>query len=354
MTPPLRPKILATLLATLVLALSLGPGAASGEAAKRPMYWGAWIGEQLTGEQAPWDMNAVTQLQTRLNKGLSLIQFASPFADCGQGDCSFYRFPTRPMQAVRDYGAIPFFSWSSTGNGQPSDPAFQLARVIDGTYDGHIRSFAAEAKAWGHPFFLRFNWEMNGTWFPWGERANGNSRGQYKAAWRHVHMLFDEVGATNATWVWCPYAYQTGQASRLRSYYPGSRFVDWTCLDGFNWGRNASNPVAWTSFRKIFASAYDEITKKIARDKPMILAELATNGGARARVRWIKGMFRALPTRFPRVRGLIWYDQHDRDIAWPLETYGAVEKTFRRALRGPGFTSNSFHGLTGSPIPPPE
>ena len=77
--------------------------------------------------------------------------------------------------------------------------------MIAGRYDEYIREFAEEARAWGHPFFLRFNWEMNGDWFPWSEGVNGNPSGEYVAAWRHVHDIFAAVGATNVTWVWCPF-----------------------------------------------------------------------------------------------------------------------------------------------------
>jgi beta-mannanase len=45
---------------------------------------------------------------------------------------------------------------------------------------------------------------MNGTWSPWAVGVNGNTAAHYVAAWRHVHRIFTKVGATNATWVWCP------------------------------------------------------------------------------------------------------------------------------------------------------
>ena len=92
---------------------------------------------------------------------------------------------------MRQYGAIPFFSWASQSTpSTKSEPNFQLSDVIAGTYDGYIRDFAEGARDWGHPFFLRFNFEMNGDWFPWSEGVNGNQSGEYVAAWRHVHDIF--------------------------------------------------------------------------------------------------------------------------------------------------------------------
>jgi hypothetical protein len=167
------------------------------------LYWGAWIGDQLTGTEAPWDMGAVSKFEQSVGKQLSLVHFAAPFADCSVSPCSFYKFPAESMEDVRSHGAIPFFSWSSQSTpSNVNEPDFQLSDVISGRYDEYIRSFAEAAKAWGHPFFLRFNWEMNGNWFSWSEGVNGNQPGEYVAAWRHVHDIFTSVGATNVSWVW--------------------------------------------------------------------------------------------------------------------------------------------------------
>ena len=80
---------------------------------QRPLYWGAWIGDQLTGEEPPWDMSAVSKFEGMVGKGLSLVALGSPFADCTSSPCKFFEFPTTAMNNVHDYGAIPFFNWAS-------------------------------------------------------------------------------------------------------------------------------------------------------------------------------------------------------------------------------------------------
>ena len=130
------------------------------------------------------------------------------------------------MNSIRSHGSIPFYSWGSQSIPVPSnlsEPNFQLSDVISGTYDSYIRKFAEAAKAWGHPFFLRFNWEMNGGWFAWAEGVNGNKSGEYVAAWRHVHDIFTSVGATNATWVWCPNVDPENHMQNLSLALPGQR-----------------------------------------------------------------------------------------------------------------------------------
>ncbi|MGN6664159.1 MAG: glycosyltransferase [Solirubrobacterales bacterium] len=331
--------------ALLALALLLLP--AGGVAQARSLYWGAWIGPQLTGSEPPWDMAAARRFEATVHHGLSLLEFSSPFASCGGRRCSFYPFPTQEMEKIRRHGAIPLFSWNSGASGR--DGAFRLADLRRGRYDAYIRRFARAAKAWGHPFFLRFDWEMNGDWFPWGAGTNGNRPGQFRAAWRHVHDVFRRVGANNATWVWCPYA----RDEPLRRFYPGGRYVDWTCLDGYNWGPNAPEPAPWRSFREIFAPAYRRITGSIAPGKPMLIAEVASSGAAAAKADWVRGMFGALRGGFAKIHGLAWFDKVDRGVDWPLETSAAVTQAFARGLDH-GYEGNAFARIHRSPIPPPR
>jgi Glycosyl hydrolase family 26 len=321
----------------------------------RPAYWGAWIGSQLTGTQPPWDMSAVTRFEQLVGKGLSLVELASPFANCNTSPCRYYDFPTPQMQAIRSYGAIPVFSWSSsaspeTANQQP----YKLANVINGNLDAYIRHFAEDARDWGHPFFLRFNWEMNGNWFPWSEGVNGNGPGEFVAAWRHVHDVFTSVGATNASWVWCPFADPSGKFGRIGRFYPGDGYVDWTCMDGYNWASNPTNPHPWRSFEQIFASTYRTLTQDIAPKKPVMLAEIASTGNGRSKAAWIRKMFKLLKTDYRRTRAVIWYDQIDRGIDWPLETSPLATGAFARGIRHPAFATNSQAAISTSPIPPPR
>jgi mannan endo-1,4-beta-mannosidase len=323
----------------------------------RSAYWGAWIDDRLTGEEPPWDMSAVTSLEQLTGKGLSLVEFAAPFYECGASPCRPLPFPTAQMESVRSYGAIPFFGWGSDSIPVPDvpfQPDFELSDVIAGKYDPYIRKFAEAARDWGHGFFLRFNWEMNGNWFPWGATVNNAQPGEYVAAWRHVHDIFTSVGATNATWVWCPYVEVKRRFAKLEPLYPGDSYVDWTCMDGFNWAKNPTNPHRWRSFDEIFRSSYREIVQHIAPTKPMILAEVASTGGQRAKAAWIRDMFKQLAKKYRRIRGLIWFNQVDRGIDWPLDTSPAAAHAFAQGIRRWAFKSNGYAASSASPVEPPN
>src|ERR1051326_3068626 len=115
-----RPPGIAILLALLVgTALLAGAPAAAGGASKKPsppspLYWGAQIGSQFTGEAAPWDMQALFDFERLAQRQVSLSSFNSPFAECKGSQCSFINFPLTPLSNVRAHGALPLFSWSSS------------------------------------------------------------------------------------------------------------------------------------------------------------------------------------------------------------------------------------------------
>jgi len=340
---------LASLLASSLL---LAPAAA----AKKPpnsLYWGAQIGDQMTGEAAPWDMNPVYRFEQIAGKGLSLIEFGSPFAECGSSGCTMTKFPTTPLENARRYGAIPVFSWNSSASPPALDqPGFSLGTLIGGTYDAYIREFALKAKAWGHPFFLRFDWEMNGFWFPWAEGVNGNTPGQFVAAWRHVHDIFTSVGANNVTWVWCPNVDLYSTLTPLGRLYPGDAYVDWTGLDGFNWGKRRGSP-GWQNFNQVFHRTYKRIVSRVAPHKPMMLAEVAASDRGGSKPAWIKNMLVTVRHDYRKVRAVIWYDVDDRGTNWPIERRKQDGNAFRAGIRAGAYRPNEFGGIVNSPIPPP-
>jgi hypothetical protein len=316
-----------------------------------PLYWGATIGDQITGEQAPWDMSAVSRFEGMAGKGVSLVNFFAPFANCAS-KCSFYKFPTEPMESIRQHGSIPVYSWSSQSiPSSLNEPDFQLSDVIAGNFDSYIREFAEDARDWGHPFFLRFDWEMNGNWFPWSEGVNGNQAGEFVTAWRHVHDIFTSVGAGNVTWVWCPNVDPGNKlASSIASDYPGDEYVDWSGLDGYNWGPSKGG---WTSFSQLYDSTYHEITDSVAPSKPLLIGEMGSTEKGGSKASWISEALTEIPTAFPKIRAMLWFDTFDDGMDWPIETSSSATSAFATGVQAPSYQSNSYANLPPSAIAPP-
>jgi hypothetical protein len=316
-----------------------------------PVYWGATIGTQLTGGQPPWDMSAVTKFEEAAHKKVSMVNFFQPFANCNPG-CSFYSFPSGPLENIRLHGSIPVLSWSSQSiPSTKNEPDFQLSDVISGRYDAYIREFATKAKAWGHPFMLRFNWEMNGKWFPWHEGVNGNQPGEFVTSWRHVHDIFAEVGATNVTWVWCPNVEYSG-STPFSEVYPGDAYVDWTGLDGYNRGTNPVSPEGWKSFSQVYRSSYNAIAGSLAPTKPLMVGEVASSEYGGSKSAWIKDMLARVPSEFPKIRALLYFDKYDSSMDWPLETSSGALSAFAEGVQNPAYAGNTFTTLSATKILP--
>jgi beta-mannanase len=342
-----------------------------------PIYWGAAIDRGMLPpgtppQPAPIIPTTIGNFEAFTHKSLSLLESFSAFAECSGSNCTFIPFPAKQLEEIRNRGAIPVFTWASEAtSGERHQPNFQLRDVIEGKYDSYISSWATAAKAWGHPFFLRFDWEMNGNWYPWavgtvpqdgqapekaeeGKVANGNVPSEYVEAWQHVHQLFTAAGATNPSWVWCPYINPNNNKNlaSLEQLYPGDEYVDWTCLDGYNYGTLKSN-TKWRTFAELFGPQYTEITATMAPTKPMLIGEVASSEQGGSKPAWISEMFSALPNSFPAVRGLMWFDYLYESNDWWLESSTAAEQAFAAGISDPRYVANTVGGLASSPIPPP-
>ncbi|WP_249010805.1 glycoside hydrolase family 26 protein [Conexibacter sp. DBS9H8] len=343
-------------LAGLLIIFS-GGMAEAGDAHHQPayndgIYWGATIGQQFTGKPVPYSMVAARDFQRNERKAPSILHFYYPLATCGRS-CHGLPFPAGGAQAIRNAGAIPLITWmGDAGNSPAHDPRFSLRTIVDGRWDGAITRFAIGAKRWGHPFFLRFDPEMNGNWLPWGNGVNHNTPSEFVAAWRHVYDIFQSVGATNATWVWCPYINWT---RGVRREYPGNRYVGWTCMDGYNWGTNPSSANTvheWQSFKQLFTSTYRTL-KQVAPDKPIMIAEFATSAWGGSKPAWIRNALTEIPRSYPGIRAVVYFDWSSPDgMDWPLESDPQGEAAFADGIRSGIYLPNVFGALRGPQIYP--
>jgi cellulose synthase (UDP-forming) len=168
-------------------------------------------------------------------------------------------------------GAVPMITWEPWAKpkgeyGDPDQEDAQLADLLAGRHDDHIRSWAVAAAEYRRPLVLRLMHEMNGDWYPWSLSTNGNSPEQYVRAFRHVRAVFDEAGATNVSWVWSVNTEVglRGTGPPLSAYYPGDAYVDWVSVSGLNWGTSYPWGV-WRSGDAVFRSTYGKLEASASR-----------------------------------------------------------------------------------------
>jgi len=352
--PPseLRLVVCAALLALIGALWSAGPVGAAGSARAAVASSAAPDGNVYFGLVYPGapDIPTLQAKEAALRRRLSLVLWYQDWVMGSQEQA----FPAAQMDAVRAHGSIPVLAWHPRDGAVDSStqPAFILTRIADGSWDDYLRRYAAQVKAWGHPFFLRFASEMNGSWIPWSEMANGNQRGQFVRAWRHVHDLFTQVGATNATWTWCPNT-EDATTTPLEDLYPGSGYVDWACMDGYNFAADL-NGAPWRSFAQIFRGTYQHLLTLIPATMPIMIGEFSSSEHGGSKPEWIKdGLSVQLPNAFPRIKGAIWFDSTNPGIDLRIDTSPQSLGALRAALASGAYAENAYRYLDQSPIPPP-
>jgi len=145
--------------------------------------------------------------------------------------------------------------------------------------------------------------------------------------------------------VWCPNVVFSG-STPLSSLYPGDAYVDWTCLDGYNKGGTG-----WTSFTNIFAQSYDQLMQ-LAPNKPVMIGETASSESGGSKATWIQSALSALPTRFPQIRALVWFNwkiyENGTTWDWQIESSSGATSAFATGLGSSYFQAGG--GLGNLPL----
>lgn len=223
-------------------------------------------------------------------------------------------------------GSIPMITWEpwnySFGVNQPN---YRLSRITNGYFDTHIINYARAAKNTGKEIYLRPMHEMNGNWYPWSESANGNQPGDYVRAWKHMVDIFRREGATNVKYVWCPNVTYSG-STPLSGLFPGDDYVDFVCMDGYNWGNTNGG---WQSFSTIFSVTYNQITAMSS--KPVIIGEMASAEQGGSKPSWILDAYQKIKT-MPRIVVVNWFNAN-KEKDWRVNSTSSSLNAFKQAIQ---------------------
>ena len=197
-------------------------------------------------------------------------------------------FPTT-VGSVCSSGKTLLIFWENFGH--------SLDDIIAGKYDSYLVSFAKDAAAYRCPIILSIFHEMNGNWDDWDGTVGQNNPGKIIASWRHVH---DSFSAANVKWAWVINSNSVPDTpeNAADSYYPGSAYVDYVGVDGFNFGS------PWLSFGEIFDAPVAMLQKY---KKPIYISSFASAAGAKKAV-WIKEAMEHMKT-YPNLAGFVWFDE---------------------------------------------
>jgi glycosyl hydrolase family 26 len=313
---PWRALIVAVLaLATLVPPAPAPPAAAAGRA-NGPLvpdsgfYVGAYT-KHIDGYGQQRAKEAMGDLESRLGRRLHINHHFYAWSDV---------FPSwrEPYDIEND--RIPMISW----NGENTDA------IARGDWDGLIAARAQAIAMLNTPVFIRWFWEMDGN----KKQGFISSPASYQRAWRHIHDIFQQAGAINAVWVWCPNAsaFEDGEA---QPYYPGAGYVDWVCGDGYNFAPNRPGD-KWESLAQIYNGFYANATRL---GKPLMIGEFgALERKAGEKEQWFRQAHDWIAGH-PAIAAVVYFNADSTTNGiyydWRVDTSPSSFEGFRYLFTGP-------------------
>jgi hypothetical protein len=264
---------------------------------------GKFFGVEADG--APDSIGPVTTIATSVGVSPNLI---------GQYVTWGRPFDTMAATNALNSGALYYMVW------EPFSPS--VASIAGGASDAYITQFAQAVHAFGKPVALSFGHEMNGNWYPWGVKQT--TAAQFKAAWRHIHDLFTQAGATNVVWVWNPNVILALPDVQLEPYWPGDSYVDWVGLTAYF---GVAGP---HTFDGLYGATITEV--KQFTTKPFIIAETAVQTSA-SDLASINSLIGSIKDNSD-VLGFVWFNYNKLGVDWTLEGRPQVRAAVASALSG--------------------
>jgi hypothetical protein len=255
-----------------------------------------------------------------------------------------------------------------------------------------LRALAKLLNKFRGPVIVRWNHEMNGSWYIWGQQPT-----LYIKKFRELHGVLKR-GAPRVALAWTPnqgwgfpwagneysvapsspdYAVlDTSKDGVLSSddnpytpFFPGRKFVDWVGVSFYHWGNQLTEgfnevppDTKWgesLGTTRSVINFHDEIAKKFR--KPMLVAETAAffdpsdcrGGGATElaiKSSWIRQLYNvgddslpSLSKNFPLIKAITWFNELkieadlDQVVDWRIDGDPEVAAVYRDAVSHPYF-----------------
>lgn len=317
-------KALVVALAILLLCPAFfSLSAQSVSASTNQIFWGAYVG---TESRMP--LSTLQTFEDQVGKNVSIWNWLQWWID---GTDQFHdpNFNFVWMNECRDHGAIPMVSWAPSTVIIAGRYAGYLD-ILNGKFDAYLDKWGRDSATWGHPYFVRLEWEFNGDWS--GQPYEGNAN-RFVAQWQYIVNRVRAAGGTQISWIWCPYQGMES-VETLRTVYPGDQYVDWVGTD------------VYTTLD--FAQTYLGEIRQIAPNKPVMLPEMgysSDNGNTGAY--WTKTLS-DLQTKYQYIKGFCLWEYPEGENLTVADS--ATLPSFKQGISSSYYSSNVYGSLSISPI----
>ena len=294
--------------------------------------------------QSPFDFGEYDGVEQAVKRNSDITGYFQSWADDFRPD------------AVEDAwrkGHIPLMTWESQdqiGVVASSQSTYTMSNIYGGQFDSYLHRYAAGIKALGLPLIIRFDHEMNGSWYPWSEirgwdggSVNGNHRGDYVKMWRHVHDIFQAEGANDyVIWLWSP-----NRVNKIPSqpepmtFYPGDDYVDWVGMSGY-YRVGDQVPTFDGTYAQTLALYRAPLAFPAPVGKPIFLSEIGAADAAGHKADWITSFFSRLKDADNSdIIGFGWFNlvvsEDDSTNDWRAASTGPTGRAFAAGVDALGW-----------------
>lgn len=243
----------------------------------------------------------------------------------------------------------------------------------------HVKQLAVILNTFPQGVILRWNHEMNGPWYPWGQQP-----ALYISKWREMATIMRQL-APNVALLWAPnqgdgYPWGgslQGGVDPYAGYYPGDNYVDWVGLSIYHWGYSATAPEG-SKMGNNAIPPLDDFSRKIRgltsgitdfyqiyaanKNKPFVVSETSAlyrsklPGDSELAIKreWINQAYSL--TSFPLLKAICWFNvdtyhaQYDDVIEWGLSGNQDLINTYKAKTSDPLWIKGTDRALFGNNV----
>lgn len=295
-----------------------------------------------------------------LGGAMPITQFNDAVGFMHSMNVEFYRFPKVVTDQYRLRNLRTFIEQSITANAIPVI-TIETYEGLSSYTVGNIEVLAQNLASFPTGILLRFNHEMNGNWYPWGQQPT-----LYKSKFREFAGVMKRI-APNVAMLWAPnqgegYPWNGGSLAGgtdpYAGFYPGDDVVDWVGMSAYHYGYDSAlgttgNNVipkqgAWIErLRGNGREVPDFYTIYAAQKaKPMIITESSAMfnnsrpGPAEVEIKseWIEQAY--VRDAFPWLKAICWFNvekykpEFNETISWRIDTDARLVNAYASAVSG--------------------
>lgn len=285
------------------------------------------LGANVSKENFSSRYDAVLGFERQIGRDLDIV---NRFHEFSSGKSSSFYWD---RQHIED-GRTVMISWRATDNpgstkGQP-DPK-RAQKIVNGRFDAEIEAMATALRDLNAPVLLRFNWEMDQNY---GDPQYIGTAEEFIAAWRYVHAIFEQRGATNVAWVWAPRARSFAKGVG-QTFFPGHEYVDWV-------GGSAVPINSFTDAQTIY-SDWNDWAASIGKPQLLWIGLRENPNDARWKAKFVNELQALASGQWSGLKALVYYSSNSpRRHDYTIDTSSNSLRAFRELACDPQFTG--VHG----------